>query len=336
MASNPITSWQIEGENVEVVTDFLFLDSQITVDDDCSLEIRRWLLHGWKTMISLDSVLKSREITLLIKVHIVKVMVSQWSSIVVTWTIKKAEWQRSDAFELWCWRRLLKVTCTARRSNQSILREINPEYSLEGLMLKLKLQYFGHLMWTADSLEKSLMLGKIEGRRRRGHQRKRWLDDVTDAMYMNLGKFWEMIREKERAGVLVHGVAKSWTWLGNWTTTTWARAFPGGSDGKESACYAGDPGLISRSGRCPGKENGCSFQYPCLCYVSLVAQLCLTLCDPMIVALQAPLFMGFPRQEYWSRLSLPSPGIKPMSLMSPALQVDSLPTEPFWVSHRLY
>ena len=174
---------------------------------------------------------------------------------VVIWTIKKVEWQRSDAFELWCWRRLLKVPWTARRSNQSLLREINPEYSLEGLMLKLKLQYFGHLMWTADSLEMTLMLGKTESRRRRGHQRKRWLDDISDAMEMNLGKFWEMVRERESWCATVHGVAKSWTWLGNWTTATWARGFPGGSDGKESACYAGDLGLISGLGRSPEKRT---------------------------------------------------------------------------------
>ena len=147
MASGPITAWQIEGEKVEVVTDFLFLGSKITADGDCSHEIRRQLLLGRKAMTNLDSVLKSRDITLPTKVHIVKAMVFP----VVTygcesWTIKKAECQRIDAFELWCWRRLLKVPWTARRSNQSILREINPEYSLEGLMLKLKLQYFGHLM----------------------------------------------------------------------------------------------------------------------------------------------------------------------------------------------
>ena len=166
-----------------IVSDFLFLGSKITADSDCSHEIRRRLLLGRKAMTNLDSVLKSRDVTLLTKVRIVKGMVFP----VVTygcenWTIKKAEHPRIDAFELWCWRRLLKVPWTARRSNKSILREIDPEYSLEGLMLKLKLQYFGHLMPTADSLEKSLMLGKIEGRRRRGHQRIRllmfWLFEV--------------------------------------------------------------------------------------------------------------------------------------------------------------
>ena len=165
MASGPIISWQIEGEKVEAVTRFLFLGSKITADGDCSCEIRRWLFLGRKAITNLDSVLKSRDITLLTKVHIVKAMVFP----VVTygcesWTRKAAECQRIDAFELCCWRRLLKVPWKARRSNQSILREINPGHSLEGLMLKLKLQYFGRLMQTADSLEKSLMLGlRAEG-----------------------------------------------------------------------------------------------------------------------------------------------------------------------------
>ena len=168
MKSGPIIPWQIEGKKVEVVTDFHFLGSKITVDSTCRHEIRRPLLLGRKTMTNLDSVLKSRDIALPTKVHIVKAMVLP----VVTyccesWTVKKVEHQRTDAFELWCWRRLLKVPWTAR-SNQSVLREINPEYSLEGLMLKLKLQYFGRLMQTDNLLEKSLMLGKIEGRRRRG------------------------------------------------------------------------------------------------------------------------------------------------------------------------
>ena len=167
-------------------------------------------------MPNLDSVLKSRHVTLPTKVHIIKGMVFP---VVMysceSWSIMKAECQRIAAFELWCWRRLLKVPWTRRRSNQSILREINPEYSLEGLMLKLKLQYSGCLMRTDDSLEKSLMLGKIESSRRRGHQRMRWLDGIKDAMNVNLGKLQEMVRDREAWRATVHGVTKSWTQLGN-------------------------------------------------------------------------------------------------------------------------
>ena len=174
MASSPITSWEIDGETMETVTDFIFWDSKITADGDCSHEIKRHLLLGRKAMTDLDSILKGRYITLLTKVHIVKGMLFP---VVMygceSWTIKKAERQRTDAFELWYWRRLLRVPWTARRSNQSILKEISPEYSLEGLTLKLKPQYFGHLMRRTDSFEKTLMLGKIEGRRRRGQQRMR-------------------------------------------------------------------------------------------------------------------------------------------------------------------
>ena len=172
MASGPITSWEIEGGKVEVVMDFLFLGSKITADGDCSHEVRRLLLLGRKVMTNLDSVLKSRDITLPTKVCIVKVMVfSVVRYSCESWTVKKAEHQRIDAFKLWCWKRLLKVPWTVRRASQSIFREINPEYSLEGLMLKL--QYFGRLMRIADLLAKFLMLGKIEGRRRRGRQRMR-------------------------------------------------------------------------------------------------------------------------------------------------------------------
>ena len=171
MASGPITSWQIDGETMETVTDFNSGGSKITADGDCSHEIKRHLLLGRKVMTNLDSILKSRDITLPTKVCLVKAMVFP---VVIyrckSWTIKKAEGWRTDAFELWCWRRLLRVPWTARRSNQSILKEISPEYSLEGLMLKLKLQYCGHLMWRGDSFEKTLMLGKIEGERRRGWQ----------------------------------------------------------------------------------------------------------------------------------------------------------------------
>ena len=186
MVSGPITSWQIDGETVETVSDFIFLGSKITADGDCSHEIKRHLLFGRKVMTNLDSILKSRDITLSTKVHLIKAMVFP---VVMygyeSWTIKKAEHGRTDAFELWCWRRLLRVSWTARRSNQSILKEISPGCSLEGLILKLKLQYFGYLMRIADSFEKILMLGKIEGRRRRGRQRMRWSDGITNSMDMS-------------------------------------------------------------------------------------------------------------------------------------------------------
>ena len=173
MVSGPITSWEIDGETVETVSDFIFLGSKITADGDCSHEIKRHLLLGRKVMTNLDSIFKSRDITLPTKVRLVKAMVLAMVFPVVmygceSWTVKKAERQRTDAFKLWCWRRLLRVPWTARRSNQSILKEISPGISLEGMMLRLKLQFFGHLMQRVDSLEKTLMLGGIGGRRRRG------------------------------------------------------------------------------------------------------------------------------------------------------------------------
>ena len=187
MASGPITSWQTDGETMEMVTYFIFLGSKITADDDCSHEIKRRLLLGRKAMTNLDSIWKSRDITLPIKVHLIKAMVFPVVMYVCeSWTVKKAESQRIDTFDLWCWRRLLGVPWTARRSKLSILKEINSEYLLKGLMLKLKLQHAGYLMWRADSFEKTLVLGKIEGRR------EAWC-------------------------AAVHGVAKTQTWLSDWT-----------------------------------------------------------------------------------------------------------------------
>ena len=206
--------WGNSGNSVRIILG----GCKITADGDCSHEIKRRLHLGRKVMTNLESIFKSRDITLPTKVCLVKAMVFQ---VVMyrceSWTVKKAEHWRIDAFEMWRWRRLLRVPWTARRSNQSILKEISPEYSLEGLILKLKLQYFGHLMQRTGSFEKIRMLGKIEGRRRRGRQRMRWLDGIADSWDMSLSKLQELVIDRESWRASVHGVTKGWTRLSDWT-----------------------------------------------------------------------------------------------------------------------
>ena len=266
MASSLITSWQIDGKTVETVTDIIFWGSKITGDGDCSHEIKRHLLLGRKVMTNLDSILKSRDITLPTNVHLVKAMVV---SVVMygceSWTVKKAEHQRINAFELWCQRRLLRIPWTARRSKQPILKDINPEYSLDGLMLKLKLPYFGHLIQRADLFEKILMLEKIEGRRRRGWQGMRWLDGITDSMDMSLSNFlgagngWGSLACCSPWGCKELDMTE---WQ-NWSELNWLHGgFPSGSSHKETAgqCwrhkrYVLDP----RVGKIPGEGSGKNF-----------------------------------------------------------------------------
>ena len=219
MESGPTTSWQIDKETMETVRDLTFLGSKIIADGDCSHEIKRHLLLGRKAMRNLDSVLKSRDITLPTKVHIVNAMVFPVLMYgCESWTIKKAECLKTDAFELRCWRRLLRVPWTARRSNQSTLKEVSPEYLLEGLMLNLKLQYFGHLMWRTGSLEKALMVGKTEGRGR-GWQEDEVVGGIVSVMDMSLSKLQVLVMDREAWPTAVHRVKKSQTWL----TTKWLK-----------------------------------------------------------------------------------------------------------------